>query len=251
MRTVRLTFIAAVVALLQACVSVDAPEQTQNEKASAVNVQLGIGYLQQENLDLASEKLSRALSQDPKSASAHNAFAILQERLLQNEKAEFHYRQATTLDPEDSQAANNYGAFLCRNGREAESEQYFVRASDNPLYRTPEVAYTNAAFCLLKIDEREKAKDYLRRALAAKSDFRQALFAMADLLFEDQDHANARRHLERYHLTGRPTAASLWLAIRNEIELGGLGSGTVDRFGRELQEKFADSEEFRSWQKIQ
>ena len=102
--------------LLQACVSVN-PEQTQNEKASAVNVQLGIGYLQQNKLELASEKLTKALRQDPDSAAAHNAYAILQERLLQPEKAEFHYSRATELDPKDSQAANNYGAYLCRKAR--------------------------------------------------------------------------------------------------------------------------------------
>jgi type IV pilus assembly protein PilF len=103
--------------LLQACVTAG-PTKSQNEKASAVNVQLGIGYLQQNNLELASEKLDKALRQDPNSAAAHNAYAILQDRLQQAEKAEYHYKRATTLDPRDSQANNNYGAFLCRNNRE-------------------------------------------------------------------------------------------------------------------------------------
>ena len=250
MRTSKIVILISVIALLQACVAAK-PEKTQNEKASAVNVQLGIGYLQQNKLELANEKLDKALRQDPQSASAHNAYAILQDRLLQTEKAEYHYRQATTLDPQDSQAANNYGAFLCRNGREVEAEKYFLRAVENPLYKTPEFAYTNAAICLLEVDQREKAKDYLRRAIAARSDFRQALYAMGDVLFEEGDHANARIYIDRYNLTGKPTAASLWLAIRNELELGGRGSGTVDRLGRELREQFADSEEFRAWQRIQ
>lgn len=84
--------------LLQACVAVD-PGQTQDEKASAVNVQLGIGYLQQSKLDLASDKLTKAVRQDPNSAVAHNAYAILQERLEQYDLAEFHYEKATKLDP--------------------------------------------------------------------------------------------------------------------------------------------------------
>lgn len=248
MRTERLV-ILLLIGLLQACVTAS-PTKDQNEKASAVNVQLGIGYLQQNNLELANEKLAKALRQDPDSAAAHNAYAILQDRLLQTEKAEFHYKKATSLDSENSQAANNYGAFLCRNGRELEAEKYFMRAVDNPLYNTPEFAYTNAAICLIKVGRKESAKEYLRKALAAKSDFAAALYAMGDLLFMEGDHANARVYLERFHQVGQASARSLWLAIRNEIQLGGQGSGTIERLGRQLEADFADSDEYRSWREV-
>ena len=233
---------------LTACVSVN-PRQSQNEKASAVNVQLGIGYLQQNNLELASEKLNKALQQDPDSAPAHNAYAILQERLLQLDKAGFHYQRATELDPKDSQAANNYGAFLCRNGRELDSEKYFLRALENPLYKTPEFAYTNAAICLLKVERNERAKDYLRKAIAAKSDFAPALLAMGDVMFEEDEHKLAKIYLDRYHRVTRPSARSLWLAIRNELELG--GEAEVVELAQRLEADFPDSDEYRAWLRIQ
>lgn len=250
MRIDKLWILLPVLVLLQSCVAVD-PQPSKDEKASAVNVQLGIGYLQQNNMDLASEKLTKALKQNPKSATAHNAFAILQDRLKQKELAEYHYRRATELDPRDSQAANNFGAFLCRNGRELESEKYFLQALENPLYKTPEYAYTNAAICLLKIQQVKPAKDYLRKALAAKSDFGQALLALGDLLFADSDHANAKVYLDRYHQTSRASAKSLWLAIRNELQLGGAGSGTVEKLAAQLESDFLNSSEYQAWQKIQ
>ena len=132
-----------------------------------------MGYLKQNNLEFASQKLDKALRQDPNSAAAHNAYAILQERLQQNDKAEYHYHRATEIDPGNSEAANNYGAFLCRNKREAESEEYFLQALDNPLYKTPEFAYTNAAICLIRIDRRDKAREYLEKALASRSNERE------------------------------------------------------------------------------
>jgi type IV pilus assembly protein PilF len=224
------------------------PEQTKNEKASAINVQLGIGYLQQNNLEFASEKLFKVLRQNPDSASAHNAYGILQERLKQTELAEFHYNKATKLDPKDSQANNNYGAFLCRNGREKKSEKYFLQALKNPLYKTPEYAYTNAALCLLKIDQKAKGKEYLRKALAAKSDFAPALLPMSDVLFEESQYADAKIYLDRYHLVARPSAKSLWLAIRNELELN--AQGDIDELAQRLETDYPDSEEFKSWQKI-
>ena len=228
------------------------PDQTQNEKASAVNVQLGIGYLQQNDFELANDKLSKALRQDPDSAPAHNAFAILQDRLLQTEKAEYHYKKATTLDPENSQAANNYGAFLCRHGRELESEKYFMQALKNPLYSTPEFAYTNAALCLLQVGEAretEKAKEYLGKAIAAKSDFGPALLSMAQLLFDQGEYVAAKFYLDRFHLVAKPTARSLWLAVRNTLQID--GQGDVTELAQRLGNEFPDSEEYKAWQAIQ
>ena len=235
--------------LLQACVAVD-PQPNRDERASAVNVELGIGYMQQNNLELAHEKLVKALRQDPDSVKANYIYAMLQDRLSQWELAEKHYEIAVELDPKNSEANNNFGAFLCRNGRQADSEKYFLRALKNPLYKTPEFAYTNAAVCLIQIDQKKPAIEYLRKALAAKSDFAPALLPMGELLFEQDDHANARLYLTRLHQVSKPTAKSLWLAIRNEIELGGAGSGEVRRLGDLLQRDYADSEEFRAWQKI-
>lgn len=228
------------------------PDQTQNEKASAVNVQLGIGYLQQNDFELANDKLSKALRQDSDSAPAHNAFAILQDRLLQTEKAEYHYKKATTLDPENSQAANNYGAFLCRHGRELESEKYFMQALKNPLYSTPEFAYTNAALCLLQVGEAretEKAKEYLGKAIAAKSDFGPALLSMAQLLFDQGEYVAAKFYLDRFHLVAKPTARSLWLAVRNTLQID--GQGDVTELAQRLGNEFPDSEEYKAWQAIQ
>jgi len=228
------------------------PDRNQNEQASAVNVQLGIGYLQQNNLELANDKLDKALRQDPNSASAHNAYAILQDRLLQTEKAEYHYKKATTLDPKNSQAANNFGAFLCRHGRELESEKYFMQALKNPLYSTPEFAYTNAALCLLQFGEQretEKAKEYLRKAIAAKNDFGPALLAMAQLLFDQGEYVAAKPYLDRFHLVDRPTARSLWLAIRNTLQID--GQGNVTELAQRLGDEFPDSEEFKAWRAIQ
>lgn len=233
--------------LLTACVTVG-ERVPDNIKASAINVQLGMGYMQQNNMEQANQKLTKALRQNPDSAAAHNAFGILQERLLQKDKAEEHYHRATELDPEDSAAANNYGRFLCRNEREVESVKYFLQALDNPLYKTPEFAYTNAALCLLKIDQRDRAKEYLAKALAARSNFSGALIAAAKMNFDDKDYSNAKLYVDRYHLTAQPTSHSLWLAIRTELEMD--SGRDVKELAEQLETRFPNSAEYKSWLKI-
>jgi type IV pilus assembly protein PilF len=234
--------------LLQACVTVD-EGQTQDERASAVNVQLGIGYLQQNKLELASEKLTKALNQDPESATANNAYAILQERLKQYDLAEYHYEKTTNLDKKNAQAANNYGTFLCRHGRELESEKYFLRALDNPLYSTPEFAYTNAAVCLMKVKQYKPAREYLDKALTERSNFGPALITMARLSFEEEDYESTKLYLDRYHLVARPSASSLWLDIQSAQLLD--VDANVDELGQRLATDFPDSVEYKLWKEMQ
>ena len=241
MRIDRIIGLTVLVLLLQGCVSVD-EGPSQDERASAVNVQLGIGYLQQNNLELAEEKLSKALRQDPNSASAHNAYAILKDRLRQTEEAEYHYKRATELDRNDSQAANNYGTFLCRNKREKESVKYFLRAVENPLYGTPEFAYTNAAVCLMRVEDVVPAEDYLRKALTERSDFAPALLAMGGLKFDQGSYEDTKLYLDRFHLASQPTARSLWLSIQTAK---GIDSSTdVSELVARLKEDFPDSREY-------
>lgn len=234
--------------LLQACVAVD-PAKGRNEEASDVNTEMGLGYLQQNNYELASEKLLKALRQNPESVKANYVYAVLQDKLEQKELAELHYQKATELDPKNSEAANNFGAFLCRNGRQLESEKYFNQALENPLYKTPEYAYTNAAICMLQIDELQRGKEYLRKAIAAKSDFGPALVAMGEVLYKEQDYTNAKIYLDRYHLTSRASARSLWLAIRNTLELD--DQGDIEELAQRLESDFPDSQEYLEWKQIQ
>lgn len=248
MRIKRLFILLVVAGLLQACVAVN-PGKTRDEQASDVNTEMGLGYLQQNNFELATEKLIKALRQNPDSVKANYVYAVLQDKLGEKELAEFHYKKATELDPKNSEAANNFGAFLCRNGRQLESEKYFLKALDNPLYKTPEFAYTNAAICLLQVNETEQAKVYLRRALVLRSDFGPALLALGDVLFEEGDFADAKVLIDRYHLVSRASARSLWLAIRNTLELN--NEGEAEELAQRLEADFPDSTEYQQWKQIQ
>jgi len=234
--------------LLQACVVVD-PSKGRNEEASDVNTEMGLGYLQQNNFELASEKLLKALRQNPENVKANYVYAVLQDKLEQKELAEYHYQKATKLDPRNSEAANNFGAFLCRNDRQLESEKYFKQALKNPLYKTPEYAYTNAAICMLQVDELQRGKEYLRKAIATKSDFGPALLSMGDVLYKEGDYTNAKIYLDRYHLVARASARSLWLVIRNTLELD--DQGDIEELAQRLETEFPDSQEYVEWKQIQ
>ena len=52
------------------------------KQASALNVQLAIGYIDREQLGIAQEKLDKAIEQDPKSIDAYTTMAYLKRNCL-------------------------------------------------------------------------------------------------------------------------------------------------------------------------
>ena len=196
----RLALAAGLAALLASgCVTtVDNPEREEiPEEAAKLNVQLGANYLRQGKLDLAKEKLDKALSQDPSLATAHTYSALVYDQLGEAEDAETHYRRSLRLAPGDSATLNLYGAFLCRQDRATEAEEYFVKATADPLYRTPWAALTNAGVCLLRVPDQDRAEAYFRRALSTNPRYPDALWHMARLSYERKVYHHAGSALAR------------------------------------------------------
>src|SRR5262245_57882185 len=164
-----LTFLASVLLAACATTSTGGPtlkkEETEAEKAGTLNKQLGTVYLRQGNLALAKEKLERAEKYNPKDPEIHSVLALLYERLDIPKEVDSHYKTAIRLAPNNPGILNNYGAYLCRNGRADEGVKRFLEAAKNPLYRTPEAAYTNAGVCLRSAKKFDDATTSFKRAL--------------------------------------------------------------------------------------
>ena len=141
--------------------------ETRAARLAQINLQLGIGYLQEGKTDIALDKLRRAVKADPDSPDAHLAVAVLYDRLGENEAAESHFRDALRLAPENASIATNFGNFLCRLDRVPEAEEQFRHAAENRGYETPEIAYTNAGLCMSRHGAPARAEEYLRQALSA------------------------------------------------------------------------------------
>lgn len=190
------------------------------ERAAEINLELGLDYLRKGNLQQAKEKIDRAIEQNPRNSKAQITAGMLYERLGQGDKAESHFAKGVALDPENPEIKNTYGAYLCQKGKYDRGEKLAVEAASNPLYRTPEIAYLNAANCARNDGDLKRTEQHLRKALAVRPKFSEALFQMADLSYKKTDYLQARGFLERYLEVGRTNAASLWLGVRIERGLG-------------------------------
>jgi type IV pilus assembly protein PilF len=212
-----------------------------SEAAARINLQLGVGYLQQGNLAIAKEKLERARSQDPHNPEVHGAIALLDERLGKDKEADKEYRTALDLAPHDPAMLNNYAVFLCSHERADEGVRYFEQAATNPLYRTPWAAYTNAGVCMRGAHRDADAAQRFNRALQSNPAYSEAVFQASDLDFQQQKLADARFRIDVFLLTNPATPDLLLLAYR--IAQAQQDATAQQRYGIRLSQEFPNSEQ--------
>ena len=212
----RLTVVLLFSVLLNACATSSTYlSKSQSIKASDANTQLGAAYLGQGDYKRANTKLEKAIQQNPSNAEAHNTYALLQMRLKQYDKAQKSFSKALSLEPKNSSILNNYGTFLCETGEFKKAQEKFALALQDPLYTTPEYAYTNAGICMLKQNRVNKAEAYFRTALKRSPKYTAAIYQMALVNERKKQYALAWNYMERlYKLNATKTPDNLWTAIR-------------------------------------
>lgn len=249
MRRLRLFGVLVCALLLSACAGKPPQSQQGGESSAHINARLGLSYMQQGNYEVAMEKLKRALEQDPDLPEAHHYIAELYKTIRNTDLADQHYRRALRLSPHDAALQNNYAVFLCDAGRYADAEERFVKAARTPGYQRPEEAYQNAATCVLRIPNRERAMAHLRSALDINPLLPGALYQMTQLSVESGEYLQARAFLQRYEAIARHTAQSLWWGVSIERQLGNpIAAGD---YGRQLRQEFPRSEEAAKLREIE
>ncbi|MBK1690557.1 type IV pilus biogenesis/stability protein PilW [Ectothiorhodospira mobilis] len=241
---------AGALLLLAGCAGT-AELQERRGQAARVNVELGQHYLRRGELRHAKENLDRALEQDPDSPQVQAAQAMLQERLGRIDRADRHYRRALDLAASEDAGMlwNNYGTFLCRQGRLEDAGEAFARAAGDPLYPTPAMAWTNAGVCALKVPDEDEAERLFRRALEEDPRHVPALLEMLRLSAEAGRPLQVRAYFQRLRAQIRPTAEMLWMCHQAEQALG--NRDEAGRCALRLKNDFPDSEETARLRKLE
>lgn len=243
-RLLRAVSLVILLLLLAACASSGGfagSDSDKNKRAAELQVQLAQEYLKRGSLEVARDKLVRALKLDPYSAQAHTVSGFLNETIQDYPQAELHYRRAVELRPKDGDMSNNFASFLCRRGRYEEAEMMFRQALADPFYKTPEVALANAGICAKDSGNLELAESYLRDALARQANYPGALLPMASVLHARGDFLRARAFMQRYEVEQPNNPEALYLGYQIETALGDKRS--AEDYRRRLSSGFPRSRE--------
>lgn len=214
-----------------------------------IHTELGSLYFQGGNMAVALDELRIALEADSNYAPAYNVRGLVHTYLHEMPEADEDFRKALRLTPSDPDVNNNYGWFLCQNGKEKESIGYFSTAFKNPLYATPDRAFTNAGACALKAGDLEGAERYLQQAIRiARDGAPVARVELARLNYRRGTLEEARRIMSEVLKTMEPaTADALWLALRIERKLGNRDAETG--LAGQLRSRYPGSPEYQEFLK--
>jgi type IV pilus assembly protein PilF len=214
---------------------------SDNKSSSITNVQLGVGYIKRGELDIAREKLDKAIDQDPTNVDAYTTMAYLMTQMNKMDEAENYYLEALDIKENKPEIHNSYGTYLCQVGRLDEAMEEFKIAFTNPYYDTAYLAYSNAGTCLMGIKNYTMAEKFLRKALKQQPKLADALISMAEIGIETKKYLMARAYIQRFHEVNKPTAESLWVQVQAEKALG--AKEHYLKYARQLLNEFPDSQQ--------
>lgn len=236
----------SLVVLLCSC----APQNTQrsspnnaanNRKIAELNTQIAIEHLKEKDYELALTKLTKAIESDSNYPEAYNARGIVYSQIGENEKADSNFQRSLRIAANNPVTLNNYGQFLCQTGKTEKGQEMFKRATDNPLYKTPEIALSNAGTCALNNNLTEQAEAFFRQALEKNPRVPVALLQMASIMYDSERYLPARAYIQRYSEIARHVPRSLWLGVQIEKQLG--DKDAEASYALALEKNFPDSQE--------
>jgi len=234
------------ISLLALLLTAPAPAQEsvdQATEAARINARLAMEYMKRDQLTVARDRVEKALTLNSRDVTVQLAAGLVYERLQDTKRAEGHFRKALRADADSPEAQNALGAFLCRHKEFDKGEAMFLKAAQNPLYRTPGVAFTNAGVCARSAGEPERAEGYLRQALNASANYSEAFLQLAGVLHDRGNNLQARAFVERY-LSAAPATPDV-LLLGHQIETALQDREAAAAFGERLRKEFPDSVQLR------
>ena len=219
------------------------PQEWSTAERADVHAQLAAQYMERNALTTAYNELEKALAIYPNHSRSNYVMAVLQTRLKEYELADQYYKRALKSDPKNSEAAHDYGIFLCDQGKTDQALTSFKQALGNPLYTGVMLTNLRAGECLMTAEQDAEAEQYFKAVLTVNPNISQALFNMAEINYKRENFLSARAYIERFFSVNAETPESLLLAARIETAL--VAPEVADDYARRLKAKFPSSDEVR------
>ena len=217
------------------------------QRRSSIHIQLALEYFQQGQHKLALDEIRRALAITPNLLEAYSLRALVLMDFNEPERAEENFLYALKLAPNNSDIANNYGWFLCQNGREKQSIPYFEKVLKDRNYATPVKALSNAGVCSLRMKDIANAERFFMLGFQEDPSNPSISANLAKLYLDKGSYDKAKFYIQRVIKAEIFTADVLWLGIKIENKLG--DREAVADLGTKLRRRHPNSKEYALFQR--
>jgi type IV pilus assembly protein PilF len=220
-------------------------DQTEGQARAQIRLQLAIGYYGQRQLEVALDEVKRALVADPSYADAYSLRGLIYMDMGETRLAEENFLRALKLAPRNPDLANNYGWFLCQNGREKEALSYFEAAFSNKSYQSPAKALNNAGVCSLKLKDDIGAERFFMQAFRYEPENPSINVNLAKIYYRQHNDERARFYINRVQQFDMLSAEDLWTAVKIERRQG--QKNAEARLVTQLRRRYPDSPEYSAY----
>ncbi len=249
--------VLAVMVLLGGCVveSQTGGFNTEPSDAQALSdyIQLATGYLEQGDLLNAKRHLDNAGKLDPNNSEILALWGLVYTREGEPELADDSFQRALRVNPGNSQARNNYAAFLFAENRFEDAYGQLEQVVEDTAYVGRAQAFENLGLAAVRLQRLDDAAYAFDRALRLNSNQLRSSLELASLNLQKQDVLQARAYYRTYLTLAQfynipQTARGLWVGIQLENALG--NAENVQQYGTQLEASFSSSPEYQLYRQF-
>ena len=252
-KIIKISCVAAVALLLNACVSITETRYSKNnnpEKAAETYVALAVGYLSQDKLILARQKIDRAMALNPENPSVHSVLAMYWLERGEIKLAEKAFVQALDLDEEHSPSNYHYGLYLMSYKRDKRACEHLAIAAKDVDYSARFLANENLGLCFMGQGDDSQAINAFEKAWVLDGDSTVSSLNLSRIYLKRNRVRLANNWFKRFEKTLTDnkvdhSAASLNVGLQLARALGNKNS--AHSYGFKLKKRFPKSVEYKSY----
>ncbi|WP_332813776.1 type IV pilus biogenesis/stability protein PilW [Ramlibacter sp.] len=218
-----------------------ASDETEARRRARIRMELAVGYFEQGKTAVALDELKQVIAADPTFSDAHNLRGLVYMRLNDAGQAEESFKRAVSLNPRDASATHNLGWLQCQQRRFPEADRSFDQALANPLY--PDRAKTLMAkgLCQAQAGQPAEAEKSLAHAYEIDAGNPIVGYNLAALLYKRGELERSQFLIRRLNNSQLANAETLWLGVKVERRLG--DRLAMGQLADQLKRRFPQSRE--------
>lgn len=186
----------------------------QRPEATKAYTQLGIAYLERNNLNRALDALNRALEITPEDPEALHALALVYQQQGETLLASEYFQNALKQAPDFTQARNNFAAFLYAQENYQAACVQLETATTAVNYPRRSQLFTNLGQCYIAQHQIDRARNALQRAQQIDPRYARSYYLLAKLEFSQSNGSTAWQAMQTYLQLATPDIEALQTAIK-------------------------------------
>jgi type IV pilus assembly protein PilF len=245
------------VLLLTGCVTetTNAPfgGSKSDEQALRDYIQLATGYIEQGDMPNARRHLNNAATLDSNNSEVFALWGLVYSREGEPGLADESFRRALRVNARNSQARNNYAAFLYAQERYEDAYRELQEVVEDTTYANRAQAFENLGLAALRLERIDDAEYAFGRAMQLNDRQLRSSLELANISIVKQNVPQAQAYyrnyltlLQLYNIT--QSARGLWVGIQLENALG--NDANVRQYGAQLETNFSGSPEYQLYRQL-